>query len=228
MELPHPPISLPVFLVVENALRVAWAILRKRNCPHFDLDPATEDPITHELYEILYDELFAKGRVPGFDRELLTVVTREPKLRTYDRRSLDKMPDLLVGLAGRTSIAKPSQDWLFIECKPVDMDHTVGKHYCGKGVIRFVEGEYAWTMTSAMMIGYARKGYTIPSKLGKALKDRPATMHTLNFPEPCPHSAGGVFSEAVHVSKHDRKFRYRETRKKAPPITIRHLWLSRD
>jgi len=42
-ELPHPPISLPIFLVVEEALCVAWDYLRTRPRPGFNLLSAVED-----------------------------------------------------------------------------------------------------------------------------------------------------------------------------------------
>ena len=96
VELPHPPISLPVFLVVENALSAAWKRMRTHPRSGFNLLNATEDVITQELYEVLYDEIFGKDVVEGFDRQLFTTVTRESKVRNYDGTHLDKMPDLLV------------------------------------------------------------------------------------------------------------------------------------
>lgn len=100
-ELPHPAISLAVFLVVENGIRATWDLMRNKPRNGFDLLRADEDTVTHELYERLYDEVFGKNIVDGFDRELLTAVSRESKLRTYNGGSLDKMPDLLFGLADR-------------------------------------------------------------------------------------------------------------------------------
>jgi len=228
VELPHPPISLPVFLVVENALSAAWKRMRTHPRSGFNLLNATEDVITQELYEVLYDEIFGKDVVEGFDRQLFTTVTRESKVRNYDGTHLDKMPDLLIGLVDRLNVFKPSQDWLFIECKPVDVDHSAGVHYCDKGIIRFVRGEYAWAMTSAMMIGYSKTGYAILPKLAEALKSRRTTIPTLAVPTPCLHSTAGSYSEAVHISQHSRTFRYVETGADAPPITIRHLWLKRN
>jgi hypothetical protein len=228
VELPHPPISLSVFLVVEEALRVAWDLMRTQPRDGFDLLNANEDAVTQELYEVLFDVVFGSDMVEGFDREVLTTITRESKVRNYDGAHLDKMPDLLVGLVDRLNVFKPSQDWLFIECKPVDNTHSVGVHYCDKGIIRFVRGEYAWTMTSAMMIGYAKDGYTISAKLDDALNARAATIPTSEFPKPCVRSKAGRFADVVCVSQHDRTFRYIETSKNAPSITVRHLWLRRN
>lgn len=225
--LPHPPIALPVFLVIEEAMRVAWGLLRSNPRSGFDLLTAPEDEVTHEFYEALYDQVFAKRLVDGFNNDLFAAIAREAKLRNYNGAHLDKMPDLLIRLIGR-DVYYPSQDWLFIECKPVDSDHPAGSHYCDKGVIRFVGGEYAWTMTSALMVGYVKQGYAISPKLVDAFNARPATISTLEGPAPCPSSSATQTSEAVHISRHARAFTYTVTEVLAPAITIRHLWLRRD
>lgn len=225
--LPHPPISLAVFLVVEEGIRAAWQLMRSKPRSGFDLLNADEDEVTHELYERLYEEVFDNNVVDGFDRELLTSVTRESKLRSYNGDHLDKMPDLIFGLVDRPNVYFRSQDWIFVECKPVDKTHTLGVHYCGKGIIRFVQGEYAWAMTSALMVGYTHKGYEIVPKLIDALTTN-LSVHTVSSPSRCRRSASGPSSEAVYISRHERKFTYVQTGRAAGAITIRHLWLKRD
>jgi len=225
--LPHPPISLAVFLVVEEAVCVAWDLLRRCPIHDFDFQNATEDEITTFLYEILYNQVFDKDIVDGFDRQMFTTITREAKVTSYNLAHLDKMPDLVVGLVGRAGVYKASQDWIFIECKPVDVKHSVGSHYCDKGIIRFVCGEYAWALREALMIGYARKGYDLPIRLTKALACN-ATMMTTAMPSPCKTSPRRTSCQPVYVTRHSRHFRYVETKQPAPEITIRHLWLKRD
>jgi hypothetical protein len=214
--------------VVEEALCVAWDLLRLHPRPGFDLLNATEDTITLELYEYLCDAVFDKGAVQGFDRQLFSKPTRESKMRNYNRTALDKMPDLLIGLVDRPKVTTCSQDWLFIECKPVDHDHSVGVHYCDKGIIRFVRGDYAWAMTEALMIGYVRNGYSITSKLVKALQERKKEIPTIALPCPCQRSKPGKNNEVVYISQHSRTFKYVENGQQAPAITLRHLWLRRD
>lgn len=226
-ELPHPPISLPVFLVVEEALCVAWGYLRTHPQSGFNLLSATEDVVTQELYERLYDDVFNKGVVDGFDRQLFPDITREPKVRNYNGSSIDKMPDMLIRLFDR-GVFIPSQDGIFIECKPVDPGHSIGVHYCGRGIIRFVRGDYAWAMTSALMIGYVLDGYSISPKLTKALEEREKEVHTIALPCLCKRSKLGKNNEVVYVSQHSRAFNYVETGQQAPAITLRHLWLRRD
>ena len=225
--LPHPPISLAVFLVVEEAMRKAWNLLRTDPHGGFDLVNATENVVTHEFHEALCDRVFAQGLVNGFDARMFTTITRDSKVRNYDGTLLDKMPDLLIGLVGRKSY-RQTQDWLFVECKPVDASHSLVTHYCDRGVRRFVRGDYAWTMTSALMIGYTRGGYTISPKLVDALLSRRNEITTLDTPVACSRSTATSVSEPVHITRHVRTFRYAETQQPAPAIIIRHLWLRRD
>lgn len=228
VELPHKPLPLAVFLIVEDAIRVSWERLKARPNPQINLQTATEDEVTHDLYEVIYDEVFNQGLVEGFDREHVTVVTREAKVRNFDRAKLDKMPDLLVGIVGRNDVYRNTQDWLFIECKPVDANHTVGVHYGAKGIARFIRGEYAWAMTSALMVGYASRGYAIDPKLTEALENRKEEFKVRQMPVPCRRSPAVSYAEKVHITQHERTFNYVENGQPAPSINLRHLWLSRS
>jgi hypothetical protein len=228
IRLPHPPISLRSLLVIESALCEAWRLVRNKPRGTFNLSTAEEDSITLELHERLYDDVFDKNVIPGFDRGIFASVAREPKTRNFDGTHPDKMPDLFVQFVDRPPGVMYSQHGVFIECKPVDGTHTGGSHYCDKGLIRFIRGDYAWTMTNALMVGYARNGYTVLPKLSNALASRTETIPTLDGPQPCEHSKAGKMNEVIYVSRHKRTFKYVETGKGAPPITIRHLWLKRD
>jgi hypothetical protein len=228
VELPHKPLPLAVFLVVEEAIRVSWKRLKANPRPRHDIQTADEDSVTHDLYEVMYDEVFHQGIVEGFDRDHFTVVTREAKVRNYDGTNLDKMPDMLVGIAGRNDVCRNTQDWLFIECKPVDANHTVGVHYGAKGIARFIRGEYAWAMTSALMVGYASPGYTIDPKLIETLKARAEEFKVRRMPTPSHRSPAATDAEQVHITQHERAFNYIENGQSAPPIKLRHLWLSRN
>jgi hypothetical protein len=201
--------------------------MRNRPRAAFNLNNATEDEVTHELHERLYNEIFDKGVVAGFDRNIFATVIREPKIRNFNGTNLDKMPDLFVEFVDRPVGVLYSQHGIFTECKPVDAVHTVGVHYCDKGIIRFIRGDYAWTMTSALMVGYVTKGYTILPKLPEALGSRTTLIPTLEAPKPCQHSQAGPTHEVIHISRHERTFKYVENGQPAPPITIRHLWLKR-
>lgn len=228
IRLPHPPLSLRSHLIVETAICAAWELMLTQGRAGFDLRAANEDTVTHELYERLYDEVFDKGVVDGFDREVFASVRREPKVRNFNGNNPDKMPDLLVEFIDRPAGAMNSQHGLFIECKPVDQNHPAGSAYCDEGLIRFVRGDYAWAMQSAMMVGYAREGYSLISKLSAALSSkRKEPIPISSGPASCPRMRATAFAEQVAISKHERTFRYIENGSPAGSIVIRHLWLRR-
>jgi hypothetical protein len=209
LALPHPAVPLSVFLVVEAALRATWELMLTKPRGTFRLERENEDPTTCELCERLCNEVFNRKIVEGFDRTLFSKPTREPKVTNYNGQTIDKMPDLALDLVDRPPVRVPAQDWLFIECKPVRRGRSIGEHYCKRGVIRFVDGDYAWAMQEALMVGYADEGYTIADKLAPALRKRGSTVRTLTPPIPCPRSQATNWSEP------------------APPIHLRHLWLKR-
>jgi hypothetical protein len=132
----------------------------------------------------------------------------------------DKMPDLWLQFISIPSDAKPSQYGIFIECKPVDTAHPVGSHYCGKGIIRFIQGDYAWAMQDGIMLAYAASGYDIAKKLYPHLASSTAVGR-------CPKSIADTIAEQTLISTHCREFKYCENGKTAPPITLRHIWLKR-
>ena len=222
---PHAPLPLAVWLIAEDAIRMAWVRLRQLSPATFDLASANEDSITLKLHEILVDEVYGSEAVEGFDDTVMQVGTREAKFRNFNGEHPDKMPDLHIGILQRANV-RQSQDGIFVECKPVDAVHTVGVHYCDKGIIRFVHGDYAWAMTSALMVAYAKDDYTIDPKLNDALK-RSNSISTVSLPTPCSSSETVLFSDQTQVSIHQRNFRYVESGEAAPNITLRHLWLRR-
>lgn len=226
--LPHKAISPQACLVVERAIVRAWEWMFKTPQAGFDLTTAQENGITHRLHETLFDVVFKNELVDGFNKDVFTVGTRGSELRNFDGSKRDLKPDLLVGFIHRPSVEHPSQDWLFIECKPVDCDHPAGSHYCDKGLIRFVRGDYAWTMQSAMMVGYAREGYSLVPKLSEALASKRKELIPTSFgPESCRRTKATAFAEQVAISKHQRPFNYLENGFPAGSIVVRHLWLKR-
>lgn len=228
VELPHKPLSLRACIVVEQAVVRAWQWMVENPRAGFDLKTAEENGITHQLHEALFDVVFKNELVDGFNKEIFTVGTRGAELRNFDGSKRDLKPDLLVGFVHRPGVAYPTQDWLFIECKPVDDDHAVGTHYCDKGLIRFVRGDYAWAMQSAMMVGYAREGYSLVSRLSEALAaDRKEPIPTSSEPVCCSRTRANAFAEQVAISKHRRTFSYLENNLPAGIIVVRHLWLRR-
>jgi hypothetical protein len=228
LPLPHPPIPWPLLLKIEEAIGVAWGLLREDAPEGFDLKTATENEITHKLQTAVFDRVLRDRMVAGFDRQVFTVGTRGAELQNFDGTRRDMKPDLLIGFVERQSVRVPTQDWLFIECKPVGSKHDVMKHYCRKGISRFVRGEYAWTMTDALMVGYVSKGFQSQTRLKEALECEEREFCLLSAPRECSRTERTLFSNAVYITKHGRTFTYVETGEAAPPLKLRHVWLPRD
>src|SRR5260370_32208071 len=137
------------------------------------------------------------------------------------------MPDRDIHIKRNSPASLPSDDGLFVECKPVDREHAAGGAYCDKGIIRFVVGEYAWALQEALMIGYASPGYTLPKKLTEAIAERKTALRSTGEVKACPHSSAVGYAQHPHITVHRRGFTYPSTGTIAPEITLRHLWFDR-
>ena len=221
--LPHPSIDDGVLAVAHNALRRAFELLRNKG---FSLGTAHEDQVTQEVHWILEDRLRQTGEVPGFDERVFRKVWRAPEVTNFDGYHPAKKPDLVFEIARDETLVLSSQDALFVECKLVGRTHPVGSVYCKSGISRFIDGDYAWAMQEAMMLGYVRHGYTILSSLQPVLSGsvyhdplgQPTTM------QPVPESVSDPLTEKLHTTSHNRNFDWPHGKGKAKPIRLFHSW----
>jgi hypothetical protein len=226
--LPHPPLGLPVILLIRRVLLRAFEVLREQN---FQLGTASEDEITAALRSVIQNNLRESGSVRGFSKHTYESLVRQGQWANYNGAVLTKTPDLFFKLRDDNSEPRPvisEFDGLFIECKPVDITHPAGSKYCDDGMIRFVRGDYAWAMQEGMMLAYARDKRTIVGHLTPAMSEKPrlATLATAQLPE-CssnPAAAACAVAEAIHISRHRRGFPWREGKGLASDISIYHLW----
>lgn len=214
--LPHPPIQERTLLLLRNVIQRAWRLLKENEPVNFLLASEKEDTITQMLVEIIENRLRTNEEVAGFDRRSFGYVAREPKISNYNKQHPDKMPDIFFPL-NRKELVLSDQDGLFVECKPVDSKHPVLSCYCQTGLIRFVNGDYAWAMQNALMVGYVAEGYTF-QKLAAALDDKDnATFGTNSHSE--------LAEQGTYHSIHQREFQWLEGHGKACSISVAHLWL---
>jgi hypothetical protein len=227
--IPHPAIPARVLRVLRASVVKGWELIRTQPPSGFDLATANEDTITAVLYNTLVNRVLHAQAVPGFTPDLFRV-SREPKVYTFNAGSLDKMPDLFFHLISDRRVAFPDQDGLYAECKPIGTAHAVGGHYCDRGLWRFVNGDYAWSMREGMLIGYAASGYLLPGGLAEPLTagDRPSRMPLTSGPTPAHQTFATPYSQLPHVTTHTRNFQYPDTGAAAPEIIIHHLWLIRS
>ncbi len=217
--LPHPPINPRTVILLCKVIERGWQLLKEKPPSGFLLQSAGEDTITQVLVEIMENRLRKNGEVGGFNSALFGKVSREPKITNVDKKHPDKMPDIFFDLKRDHLPILSDQDGLFVECKPVDHKHPMLSCYCKKGLVRFVEGDYAWAMQDAMMVGYVKKGYSF-GKLASVLND----ASNSSFLKTISHTKINEY-ETYH-STHKREFKWPENRGQACPITVSHLWLS--
>ena len=218
--LPHPPIPQRKILLICKVIRRAWQLLLKNPPANFLLYSEHEDPITQVLTEIIENRLRKSGEVDGFDYARFGRVSREPKITNFNKKHPDKMPDIFFDLKRDQYSILSDQDGLFVECKPIDGNHRILSCYCNKGLIRFVNGDYAWAMQDALMVGYVTGHYSF-EKLASVLDGRKSEDLKTNG-----HSEVGRYS--IYRSCHKREFEWLENHGQACQISITHLWLSMD
>lgn len=219
------PIALSLLVVVQNALAVAWRVLLEEvEKGLFSLCEADEDDITERLYMIL-GEMHAAGEAAVSGLSQFETPVREGNMRSHDRKHKDKQPDLAFRpLRGYLHTSNTVPTAIFIECKPIDHRHPLPSTYCRAGLIRFVNGEYAWAVDRAMMVGYVRNLCALPGGLSTCLDDA-LLASELALHGSLETLSPTAFGDIVCQSKHRRAFALQGSLVPAGIITVHHLWL---
>jgi hypothetical protein len=218
---PHSPVPLRLILATHLAVTRAFQILKSEG---FVFAKAKEDDITRALHSVMENRLLRSKEVPGFDIRRIKNVVRAPEVANYDNKHPAKKPDLVLFLLRHERMsASHSLDAVFAECKPVDDDHSIGKHYCDRGIRRFIDGDYAWTMQEGMVIAYVRGGRTIAKDLAPVLASnrRNAELGSCGPPVIIHSTQGG---EPLHSTLHRRPFVWPAEAGPACDILIFHSW----
>jgi hypothetical protein len=226
--LPHPPLGLPVILLIRRVLLRAFEKLAEREFP---LATELEDRITEQLFNVIENDLRQSGEIKGFTTRAYDRVVRHAQVTDYAGVRLAKTPDLSFKLRNDETeprLALSSHEALFVECKPVDNDHSAGSDYCDKGLLRFVNGDYAWAMERALMIGYVRHGRTIAKHLIPTMEEtkRRTSLRVVELPRALelPSACSTDTCEALHVSEHERGFPWPDGKGAATDIVVYHSW----
>ncbi len=221
------PAKIPesLLIVVQNALSTAWQrLLEVVDAGEFSVCDATEDQITERLH-LLLGELHADGDDSVCGLSQFETSIREGNLRNFNGKHLDRQPDLTFRpLRGYIQTNNTVLTGIFIECKPIDSTHPVTGTYCRTGLERFVNGEYAWAVDRAMMLGYVRNICTLPDGLSSCLGN-PKLAADMNLQGNLETTSPTTAGEVVCQSRHDRKFCLEGTSKPVGFITVHHLWL---
>jgi hypothetical protein len=143
----------PVTLIekVDQALSMAWQRIQATH-PEI-IGTEDEDQITDQLVTEL--TLMRRRDEPtGFNSNFFGLPTRDGKLPNRSGKSIDQMPDLTIHLSHpRSGVTDDRHDALFYECKVLKGRRNLNL-YRKHGIKRFLDGQYAWRMPHAGMIGY--------------------------------------------------------------------------
>lgn len=216
--LPHPGIPERTILLICKVIRRAWQILEENPPCGFVFPSEKEDPITLELAGVIENRLRKYGEIDGFNAILFGRVVRGSEISNYNKEHPDKRPDIFFDLNRVTMPVLNDQDGLFVECKPIDKNHKLATHYVKKGIIRFVNGDYAWAMQEALMVGYCAPAFSFADLEATLDKKSTSFLNTVTH--------GHTAEATLYRSTHQRKFNWLENSGKACPITISHLWLT--
>lgn len=233
--LPYPPIEMRLLIGIEEGLRTAWKSLKgdtKRRSFMLNND-CKEVDITVDL-ELELDKTLSTSICPSFTDSLFATPKRGAEAVNFNGNKLEKRPDLVFCLKDRRpSIDIGNYDAVFAECKLLDSNSNKNLGlYVREGLNKFVNGDYAWAMPQAMMIGYVRTSqkltgslteYFLKKKTGGMLNSKVYNLQ--GEPVICPQSnARNLYRVCRTV--HSRSWGYPPDGKRKPDnITIRHLWL---
>ncbi|KPF65941.1 hypothetical protein IP84_17300 [beta proteobacterium AAP99] len=189
---------------------VAWA------------ETAIERDITAELQRQLV-KLLNTGEVRGFSTAMFAPPVRGQEVENHSGSEKEKRPDLTFHrLAARPVDTQNAQ---FYECKIVGRGRTLNDYH-DNGVMRFVDGRYAWAMPHAGMIAYvsppppaaaiaALDGYWTAARSSAQMEGLPTNQLEVDM----------SIGQAVAISVHQRTFMLPGQSLPAE-IVLRHMWLS--
>jgi len=138
----------------------------------------------------------------------------------YNGRKIGKQPDISLILTMRKSSLP-----FIIECKLIGPKKGVDL-YCTKGILRFVDGDYAWYDQQSIMLAYVQDESNIESKLSPYLKRHQSKsvdrFKTVSLPQKTTLIEGRDLAKSVH----NRHFPYIRNEDGLPgAINLWHLWL---
>jgi len=154
--------------------------------------------------------------------QLVASAVRGAESVSFDGSHIEKRPDLTLYLTSRN----PNFP-LVVECKIIDRRTRKGVDlYCEEGLRRFIDGEYAWTNSEAVMLAYVRDQSSIEDTLLPHLISSAAKPWDPWRTELMPKRQAAVRSRAS-MSCHGRTFRYIGVHEidEPGPIAIWHLWM---
>lgn len=223
LEPPYPSWPKRLVAAIENALRTAGERIVVSHS-RAEILAADENDLSNWLQRELWQLL--NEAADGFSHAVFQKPERGAEVENHDGKSISMKPDLRFIRCGDLGVDDDRHNAWFCECKILDAGHD-RNDYVHLGMMRFVEGAYAWAMPAAQMIAYVRhsaaEGWSPAAKLPtymEGVKPSAGKTHAaVSAMLGCRAEADGIL-----VTEHGRSFLLRNGN--APgAIALRHLWL---
>jgi hypothetical protein len=209
--------------IIIQALRSAWErIIEQVSHDGGDLLEEAEPALNARLENALNAIQAEPGHPSGFSGSIFQSVVRGAEMVSFNSARLEKRPDLTFRLISTTPGCDRHLHSLFVECKIVGPSHSV-EAYCLRGLARFVCGDYAWAMPSAMMLAYAHPGFSVATALIPFLRNAISSKETLWLRS--PPRLTRLVDPPVYQSGHARPWTYPDGGDAPGDIAVLHLWL---
>jgi hypothetical protein len=219
----YPPWPMTLIELVDRALAIAWGRL-KAQYPAV-IATQDEDKITDQLITELVG-MRKNDFPPGFNSHLFGVPIRDGKVKNWSGKSIDQMPDITIYLAHpRSTVADDRYDAIFFECKVLKRKSNLNL-YRKNGILRFINGQYAWSMPHAGMIGYTfSPTHQCPITSLTAYFSRKVKSVTIGNTLGCFKNPVKALSSS-HPSASDTATTIHKRPYNASEIDLRHLWFT--
>lgn len=210
--LPQPALSKSVIKAILDVLTDSWA----------DVCTLYPEEVAKPEVDVSKHLALAFNHRCGQDTRLRRAVSKAiagPEMLNFDGTSLQKRPDITV--EWRSDRLSP----LIVECKLLDEpSRKTLDLYSKKGILRFVDGEYAWSEQEAVMVAFVRDNSTV-SGLSFHLNEVNDELKLMV--EEMPSTIAEEKTRAITTTRHGRNFIYPLRPGILPgSITLWHLWFN--
>lgn len=226
---PYPAFQDAEVALLEVLLRLLWQEARSKEAvaKHgIAFDTAKEEEISFAIALTL--ELVQSTDSPMVSEflEVFSIAPPEPKLDNFNRSSISKKCDFFFGRLHHQRGTRPNQNGMFVEAKLVSPKHPMG-YYVSTGLQRFLNGDYAWAMPQAMLLGYCRATSQV---LPDSLADHFARESGRKAQELAVIKGPTAFAKSrvkprMHWSSHRRPQTLPSSGHPLGDICVYHLWL---
>lgn len=225
--LPFQRIPGELITVAENGLREAWnQLVRRQQAFGVKLNSDREEVISYQLVVILNILRSQRCEPPSALAEFFESFRVGSGYMDY-RKLRIKQPDFV--FIPRDN-PYPGLDeayyGIFVEAKIIEQGSKKQTgEYFREGVMRFLDGRYAWAMPHGLMLAYVRTGQTLPAAIadylnGHGRSDEFGVTHQIAVAKP-PNPGPKIW-----LTMHRRNWSYDDRLGVPGDIEIRHLWLS--